>query len=174
MLYTVETVVEIAVEPGIVTVLGGAQVPVTFWVYHIVLGLAVHHMVEGTQLLIQKVDEPEVYGLMGLWVVPQTEIVLVKTAGVVGISSHSPHSQHGSVLVMTVGGGVGVMSSHSPHSQHGSVVVTTSGGGMDIASHSGHGSAITTTLGIRIKDTQSRTVKKDIIVNERDKFGETL
>jgi len=53
--------VEIAVEPGKVTVLAGAHVlAVTFRVYHIVLGLGVHQRVDGTQLLIQKVAEPEV------------------------------------------------------------------------------------------------------------------
>jgi len=51
----------------------------------------------------------------------QTAMVLVNTAGVEGISSHSPHSQQGSVFVMMTGGG------------------------MDIASHSGHGSAYAAT-----------------------------
>lgn len=50
----------------------------------------------------------------------QTETVLVRMAGVVG-SSHSPHSQQGSVLVTMTAGGI-VMSSHSGH---GSASATT-------------------------------------------------
>ena len=77
---TVEMLVVIAVEPGKVrvpageqlllipgavrvdqTVLG-AQVPgvVMFCVYQTVLGLGVSHNVDGTQLLTQNVEEPEV------------------------------------------------------------------------------------------------------------------
>lgn len=94
----------------------------------------------------------------------QTETVLTSTAGVL-ISSHSPHSQHGSVFVTTTGGGVG-WSSHSPHSQHGSVLVTMTGGGIDIdtpSSHPGHGPASAATLDKEQSKANDATVKNDIL-----------
>lgn len=139
---------DVEVAPGRVmllnTVLAAQEPAVAFCVYHTVLGVGVYHSVLGTQLWTQKVELPDVYGMMLVWLVAsQTDTVLTKTSGV-EVSSHSPHSQHGSVFVTMTGGGVGV-SSHSPHSQHGSVLVIMTGGGIDMpSSHSGQGSALGT------------------------------
>lgn len=63
---TVDTDVDVA--PGMVTLANpvlGAQIPsVAFCVYHTVLGLGVYHSVLGAQLWTQKVELPDVYGMM--------------------------------------------------------------------------------------------------------------
>ena len=73
-------------------------------------------------------------------VAAQTETVLMKTAGVVmGISSHSPHSQQGSVVVMMTGAGISMPSSHSTH---GAAVAATCDRKQKSASHAAVGKDI--------------------------------
>jgi len=73
-------------------------------------------------------------------VAAQTDIVLMKTAGVV----------------------IGM--SHSPHSQQGSVVVTMTGAGMSMpSSHSGHGAAVATTWERKQKSASHAAVGKDMV-----------